>query len=207
MSTSTGFTQGGRLAPLEAWPTWARWGAVVFTYALLVASFWLMIQDRSLVRLLGLLVFVAMLPLMVYTGRALMRERCRAVDRRHVREFMPAIVIYMVVMLYAWPLQKSMSPGALKTALVLSPMLPIAWIIISCVRHVLASDELERRQHLEAIAVSASIVGMASMALGFLGASRILVLEGTYVLLFVYPALCLVYAAVRGYLIWRARRE
>lgn len=207
MSTFTGFTQGGRIAPLETWPTWARWGAVAFTYALLAASFVLMIQDSALVKLLGLAVFATGLPLMVYTGRALMRERCRAGDRRYIREFMPAIVIYMVVMLYAWPLQKGMPPGVLKTALVLSPMLPIAWIIIASVRHILASDELERRQHLESIAISASIVGVASMALGFLGAAKVLVLDGTLVLLFVYPALCLVYGAFRSYLIWRARRE
>ena len=207
MSTFTGFTQGGRLAPLEAWPTWARWGAVAFTYALLTASFFLMIQDSGPVKLLGLVVFATGLPLMVYTGRALMRERCRAGDRRYIREFMPAILIYMVVMLYAWPLQKGMPPGVLKTALVLSPMLPIAWIIIASVRHILASDELERRQHLESIAISASIVGVASMALGFLGAAKVLVLDGTLVLLFVYPALCLVYGAFRCYLIWRARRE
>jgi hypothetical protein len=184
-----------------------RWGAVAFTYALLAASFWLMIQGGTLVKLLGLVVFAAGLPLMVYTSRALTRERCRAADRRYVREFMPAILIYMAVMLYAWPLQKGMSPGVLKTALVLSPMLPIAWIIVACVRHVLASDELERRQHLEAIAISASVVGVASMALGFLGAAKILVLDGTLVLLFVYPVLCLVYGAFRSFLTWRARRE
>lgn len=207
MSVSTGFTQDGRLAPMEAWPTWARWGAVGFTYALLAASFWLMIQDPALVKLLGLLVFCTGLALMVYTGRALTRERCRAVDRRYIREFMPAILVYMAVMLYAWPLQKGMSPGVLKTALVLSPMLPVAWIIIACVRYILAGDELERRQHLDAIAISAALVGVASMALGFLGAAKILVLDGTLVLLFVYPALCLIYGAIRSYLIWRARSE
>ena len=195
------------MAPMEAWPTWARWGGVAFAYALLAASFWLMVRDSALVKLLGLAVFIAGLPVTVYTSRALIRERCRAVDRRYMREFMPAILIYMVVMLYAWPLQKGMSPGALKTALVLSPMLPIAWIVIACVRHILAGDELERRQHLEAIAISAAVVGVVSMALGFLGASRILVLDGTFVLLLTYPALCLIYGAVRGYLIWRARRE
>lgn len=207
MSTFTGLTPGGRLAPMDAWPTWARWGAVVFTYALLAASFFLMIQNGSLMKLLGLVVFATGLPLMVYTGRALTRERCRAADRRYVREFMPAILIYMAVMLYAWPLQKGMSSGVLKTALVLSPMLPIAWIIIACIRHILASDELERRQHLESIGISASVIGVASMALGFLGAAKVLVLDGTFVLLFVYPALCLVYGAVRCYLIWRVRRE
>ncbi|PXV59115.1 hypothetical protein SAMN04487785_10635 [Dyella jiangningensis] len=207
MSAANGSNLGARLSQMELWPAWARWGALTVAYGLLAASFWLMIRDGQLMKLLGLAVFAVGLPFLVYLGRAVGRERCRAADRRYVREFMPAMLVYMVVMLYAWPLQKGMAPGALKTALVLSPMLPIGWVIVACIRHVLASDELERRQHLEAIAISASVVGVVSMALGFLGAAKIFVLDGTFVLLFVYPALCLVYGAVRGYLVWRARRE
>jgi hypothetical protein len=207
MSASHGWVRGGRLTPMDTWPTWARWGAVAFAYVLLAGGLYLMLQDGLLLRLLGLAVFAVTMPLLVCTSRALMRERYRAADRRYLREFIPAMLIYMAVMLYAWPLQKGMSPGALKTALVLSPMLPIGWVIVVCIRHVLASDELERRQHVEAIAISAAVVSMVSMALGLLGAAKILVLEGTFVLLLLYPALCLVYGAVRSLLVWRARCE
>jgi hypothetical protein len=140
-------------------------------------------------------------------SQALGRERCRPADRRYMREFLPAMLIYMVVMLYLWPLQKGMPPGGLKTLLVLSPVLPIGWAILACVRYVLAGDEMERQQHLEAIAISAALISLVSMALGFLGAAKVLVLDGGMVLLFVYPAFCIVYGITRGVLVLRARRE
>lgn len=207
MSTFGGLRPGRWLAAMGTWPAWGRWSAVGFSGALLAASFWLLAQGGTLLRLLGLVVFAAALPLMMRIGQANKRERCRPADRRYMREFLPAMLTYMVVMLYLWPLQKGLPPGWLKTLLVLSPMLPIGWAILACVRYVLGGDEMERRQHLDAIAISASLISMVSMALGFLGAARVLVFDGGLALLFVYPAFCIVYGVVRAVLVVRARRE
>ena len=191
---------------MATWPKWGRWTFLVLTYVLLGSSFWLMFQG-ALLRVIGLLVFALAVPLIVRSAQAMARERYREGDRRFMREFLPAMVIYMVAMLYVWPLQKGMAPGLLKTALVLSPMLPISWAILASIRHVLSSDELERRQHLEAAAMGVAIVSVVSLALGLLSAAKILVLDSAIVLLMVYPALCLTYGAARCFLVWRAHRE
>jgi hypothetical protein len=192
---------------MASWPAWGRWVAAAVAGGSFAVSFWLLIQDGVLSRLVGLAMFAVSLPLMMRIGQAFSRERCRPADRRYMREFLPAMLIYMMVMLYLWPLQKGMPSGWLKTILVLSPMLPIGWAIVACVRYVLGGDEMERRQHLEAIAISASLISMVSMALGFLGAAKVLVLDGSLVLLFVYPAFCVVYGVARSILVLRARRE
>ncbi|WP_157956489.1 hypothetical protein [Dyella sp. C11] len=191
---------------MNTWPAWGRWCAAGLAYALLGISFWLMIQG-PVIRLVGLACFVVALPLLIVTGRAFTQERCRGGDRRFVREFMPAMVIYMVVMLYLWPLQKGMSPGWPKTTLVLLPMLPIIWAMLASIRHVLSSDELERRQHLEALAIGVSLVCVVAMGLGLLGAARVVVLDGATALLLVYPAICVTYGLTRCFMVWRARQE
>ncbi|QNK03047.1 hypothetical protein [Dyella telluris] len=203
MSAPRGWAWGA----MDAWPAWGRWTAALLAGIAMAADFWLLTQQAVLPRLIGLAVFAATLMFMMRIGQAIRRERCRPADRRYMREFLPAMLTYMVVMLYLWPLQKGMPPGALKLLLVLSPMLPIGWAIVACVRYVLAGDEMERQQHLDAIAISASIISMVSMALGFLCAARLLVLDGGLVLLFVYPSLCVVYGVVRAFLVMRARRE
>ncbi|RDI97223.1 hypothetical protein DVT68_17870 [Dyella solisilvae] len=188
------------------WPAWGRSAALLLAYALLAGGVWLMAVGGAAARFAGVLAVALSLPLLVHAGRAVARERSRASDRRYLREFMPAIVGYMLFMLYVWPLQKGMDPGWLKTALVLSPMLPVAGIIRASLRHVLASDERERRQHMEALAIGVVIVSLGSCALGFLGAARILVLDGATVLLFVYPAICITYGLACCFLTWRSYR-
>lgn len=195
------------VAPMTGWPAWGRWLAVVLLYIWLIAGFWLMVRSGFGLRLLGLAMFAAGLPFLVHSGRILMRERSRAADRRYTREFMPAMLLYMVVMLYVWPLQRGMPPGWLKTVTVLSPMLPIVWVIWASIRYVLASDEMQRRQHLEALAIGVSIVSVASLALGFLSAAKLLVLDASLVLLMVYPAICITYGVTRCLLISCARSE
>lgn len=194
------------MTSVNRWPAWLRWCAACVTYALLGVSFWLMVQGGVL-RMAGLACFAVALPLMLHFGRAFSGERTRAGDRRFAREFMPAMLIYMVVMLYLWPLHKGMAPGWPKAGLALLPMLPIGWAILASIRHVLASDELERRQHMEALAMGVALVCMVTMALGFLGAAGLLVLDGSLAMLLVYPAICVAYGVIRCHMGWRARGE
>jgi hypothetical protein len=176
------------------------------TCAVLIGGFWL-IALGGVVRLLGLAMLAVGIPLSVHAGRALRRERSRTVERRYAREFMPAMLIYMVAMLYVWPLQKTMEPGWLKVAAALLPVLPIAWLIVASIRYVLGHDELERRQHLEALAIGVAIVSVASMVLGFLAAAKLIVVDASLALLLVYPALSITYGMTHCVLVWRSRAE
>jgi hypothetical protein len=201
-----GTTDTGRLAPMHTWPAWGRWLLMGVTCAVLIGGFWL-IALGGVVRLLGLAMLAVGIPLSVHAGRALRRERSRTVERRYAREFMPAMLIYMVAMLYVWPLQKTMEPGWLKVAAALLPVLPIAWLIVASIRYVLGHDELERRQHLEALAIGVAIVSVASMVLGFLAAAKLIVVDASLALLLVYPALSITYGMTHCVLVWRSRAE
>jgi len=207
VSASGWWEAASRRVPIAGWPAWARWLAVALLYLWLFAGFWLMFKGSQGIRLLGLAMFAAGLPLLAHSGRILMRERSRPADRRYVRQFMPAMLLYMVVMLYVWPLQQGMPPGWLKTATVLSPVVPIIWVIWGSICYVLASDEMQRLQHLVALAIGVSVVCVASLALGFLGAARMIVLNGSLALMMVYPAVCITYGVARCVLVWRARSE
>lgn len=196
----------GRWPPMHVWPAWGRWLLMVMSCALLAGGFWLIVLG-GVWRVLGLAAVVAGIPLSVHAGRAVRRERSRTVERRYAREFMPAMLIYMVAMLYVWPLQKAMEPGLLKVGAVLLPVLPIAWLIVASIRYVLGHDELERRQHLEALAIGVAIVSVASLVLGFLAAAKLIAVDASLALLLVYPALSITYGMTHCVLVWRSRAE
>jgi hypothetical protein len=196
----------GRWPPMHVWPAWRRWLLVVMTCALLVGGFWLIVLG-GVWRVLGLAALATGIPLSVHVGRAVRQERSRAVERRYTREFMPAMLIYMVAMPYVWPLQKAMEPGLLKVGGALLPVLPIAWLIVASIRYVLGHDELERRQHLEALAIGVAIVSVVSMTVGFLAAAKLIVVDASLALLLVYPALTIAYGMTHCVLVWRSRAE
>ncbi|WP_430392299.1 hypothetical protein [Dyella sp. 20L07] len=195
------------LASMHTWPTWGRWLTLTTSYALLIGGLWLMVVGSSALRVLGLAAFVVAVPLTVHANRAVRKERSRKVDQRYAREFMPAMVAYVLFMLHVWPLQKTMESGWLKVATALLPVLPIAWLIIASIRYVLGCDEMERRQHLEALAVAVAIVSVVSMTLGFLAAAKVVTINGTTALFMVYPVLCFTYGVVHCGLVWRSRAE
>lgn len=192
---------------MHLWPAWARWLVLALGYALLLGGGWAMAWGEGPLRVLGLLAFAASMPLLIHAGRAAMRERSRQVDRRYAREFMPAMVAYMLLMIYVWPLQKGMAPGWPKLGIAILPALSVLWVIVASIRYVLGSDELERRQQLEALAIGAAIVSVAAMTMGFLASAGIFQVDGALVLLLVYPALCLTYGITKCWLVWRQRGE
>lgn len=197
-----GSVDTGRWAPMHTWPAWGRWLILAVTGALLAGGFWLIVLGGAW-RVAGLAALAAGISLSVHVGRAVRRERSRNVERRYTRQFVPAMLIYMVAMLYVWPLQKTMEPGLLKLAAALLPVLPIAWLIVASIRYVLGHDELERRQHLEALAIGVAIVSVASMVLGFLAAANLIVVDASLALLLVYPALSITYGLTHCVLVWR----
>jgi hypothetical protein len=192
---------------MHAWPLWGRWLTLVVTYLLFGLGLWALAEGEHVWRAAGLVVFAVAMPLMIHVGRAVMSERSRAVERRYVREFVPAMVVYMLVMLYVWPLQKGMEQGWLKAATALLPVLPIGWVIVASIRYVLGSDERERRQQLESLAIGVAIVSVVSMALGFLVAAKVMVVDSGLALLLVYPAVCLAGGAVRCLMQCRSHGE
>ena len=125
--------------------------------------------------------------------------------RRYRRELQTAMGAYVIVMLTVWPLVRTTDSRALRVLICAAPLLPLALTLRAILRHVRDSDELQRRLHLEALAISALVVSFASMSAGFLVAARVITLDGT-VLLWVFPALAALFGVLRGLVAWRYDR-
>lgn len=125
----------------------------------------------------------------------------RGVDRRYLREFLPAMIAYVAVMLLAWPLLPKVHAPALRFVVALLPLCPAALVARALVRRIVGGDELERRVFLEATALAALAVGLGSFALGFLQAAGLLQIRAA--LLYVLPAL---FACWGVALAWTRRR-
>lgn len=112
----------------------------------------------------------------------------RAVEKRYLREFLPAMVAYTVVMLTVWPLVRTTDDRLMRTLIALAPVIPVLFAVRAIIRQILGSDEMMQRLHLEALAISAGIVAVVSLTGGFLAAAQVINLDGS-ILLWVFPAL------------------
>ncbi|WP_266170326.1 hypothetical protein [Dyella subtropica] len=191
---------------MARWPAWQRWVLMLIVLSGLWGALMLSARTTSVtLRLLYLAVAVATMPLMIHVGRAVTcegRDPMRREDRRYVREFTLGMVTYVLTMMFVWPLLRQVEPVWLKGVIAFTPAIPVALVILAMVRYVLGSDEFMQRMHLQALAVAAGVVGFASMAVGFLVAAEVLALDGS-MLLYVYPALCVVYGVAFA---WSKRR-
>jgi len=124
------------------------------------------------------------------------------VDRRYLREFLPAVAAYTVIMLVAWPRVRGLETALQRGLGTLLPVIPLVFAVRAIVRKVLASDELELRVHLIAASVAACVVGTGSMVAGFLAAARAVEIDGSALTL-VFPALIAVWGLA---LAWSSRR-
>lgn len=198
----------GRMAigRMDEWPAWQRWSALVLAWALYIGGFWLLFATHGLaVRGLALLVLLAGLLLLVYASKAVLNERVRSIDRWQMRAALPAFLVYILLALYVLPLVDQITTPWLKAAAALSPMAPLLFVAWVMVRYVNRCDEMERRQQLEAAGVAVLVVGLLGMSLGLLSAAKLVVIDGTFALLMVLPALAVVYGLACVLAKWRHR--
>lgn len=130
----------------------------------------------------------------------------QALEKRYRRELGIAMLAYVIVMLTVWPLVRSTDSSALRVLVCVTPLLPLAYLLRAMLRHVRDSDELQRRLHLEALAIAAMIVSFASMTAGFLVTARVIALDGS-VLLWVFPVFAFLFGLLRCWLAWRYDRR
>ena len=120
----------------------------------------------------------------------------RAAEKRYLREFLPAMGAYTLVMLTVWPLARTTDDHMLRALIALAPVVPILFAVRAIIRHILGADEMMQRLHLEALAISAGIIGVVSLTAGFLAAAKVIELHGS-ILLWVFPALAATFGVVR----------
>lgn len=112
------------------------------------------------------------------------------------------MVVYVALMLFEWPLVGKTEGLALRTLLALLPAVPVVIVIALMARMVMRGDELEQRMHLVALSVATGVVSVASIIGAFLAIAHVWTVAGD-VLIWVFPALCLVYGATRLVLVRR----
>lgn len=129
------------------------------------------------------------------------RDPLRPAHVRHLREFIPAIIVYMVLVFAFKPLLARVDEPVFRTLIALMPVVPMVFVVRAMVRKLIDGDELERRMQLEAVSIASISVGLLSFAAAFLGVAGVLHLE--HPLMMILPALFVAYALA---LLWIRRR-
>lgn len=107
---------------------------------------------------------------------------------------MPA---YVAVMMFVWPLVRTVSGLPLNGLIALATLLPMLYVIAPMAWRIRHSDELEQRTHLIALGAATTVGGALSLAGGFLVSARVLMLDGS-ILLRVFPLIMASYRITRG---------
>lgn len=95
-------------------------------------------------------------------------NRTLATNRRYQKELGGALLLYMALLVGALVLSDGMQGGALRTVLLLSPMLAFALAVRAIVRLVRDTDEFLRKSMLEQLAVAAAGTAGITFTYGFL---------------------------------------
>ena len=101
---------------------------------------------------------------------------------------------YLCLVLLSLPLAKHATSLPLKAFLTLVPLLPMFAALWLIALQIMRSDELKQRVHLIALSVATGVVSALSLVAGFLAATHVVDFDGD-VLIWVMPALCLIYGA------------
>jgi hypothetical protein len=126
----------------------------------------------------------------------------RQKQTRYQNKLMLAMSVYVGVMLFVWPLVRTVGDVPLKTLIALAPLLPMLYVITLMARRIRDSDELEQRNHLIGLGVATGVVGALSLAGGFLASAQVVNLDGS-VLIWVFPLMMACYGTTR----WLVARQ
>ena len=92
----------------------------------------------------------------------------RDARRKYLVELGGSMVIYMAVLYGSLILAKPMAEGTVRTALLLTPMIPIGFAIWAIARQFRRMDEFVRLRTLESLAIAAAVTVGLSLTYGFL---------------------------------------
>jgi len=95
-----------------------------------------------------------------------MRER--EASRKYQLELGGAMLLYVIVLFGSIHIAKPMQPGAARTALLLSPMIPLLLATWAIARQFARMDEFVRLRTLEGLAIAAAVTASLTLTYGFL---------------------------------------
>ena len=129
----------------------------------------------------------------------------RAVHKRYLREFLPAMLAYVVLIVLSGLLLPKTAGLPWRVALAL---LPIVLAIRAMVRVLHDQDELERRIDLESFAIAAMATGFGFFSFGLLLLADVgWQVRGGAVAIWVMPCLFMTFGLAKLLVVWRYRRH
>lgn len=168
--------------------------------ALSVGASWLRlpVDDTARGFLAGLGVGGLLLALLLwFTPGGIHDSAPHALARRYYREFFPPMACYVIVMLVWKRLLDGVDATWLRAAIALLPAAFVILVIRAIARYVRDSDEMQRRIELESVGIAAGLTGATFMSAGFLQSAKLIDVQASAAMLWVFPALCLFYGVVK----------
>jgi len=130
----------------------------------------------------------------------------REVHKRYLREFLPAMAAYVVLILVFGAFARGIESVAWRVVLALLPLLPILAAIRAMVRMLRDQDELERRIDLEAWAIAAMVTGFGFFSFGLLMLAGVgWEVRGGTAAIWVMPCLFGTFGIAKLLVVWRYR--
>lgn len=129
----------------------------------------------------------------------------RAVHKRYLREFIPAMFAYVALIILYGAFVPRIESLFLKVVLALLPLMPIALVIRAIVRVIRDQDELERRIDLEAIAIASTTTGFGFFSFGLLTSAVDWKIGSDAVAIWVLPCLFASFGLAKCFVAWRYR--
>ena len=138
--------------------------------------------------------------LLWFTPGHLLDTATPALTRRYFREFAPPMSAYFLVMLVWKYLLGVIQLPVLRVLVALLPALLVGMAIRATARYVRDSDEMQRRIELESVGIAAGLVSMGYMSAGFLQSAKLIAVDATAAMLWVFPLLCLSYGVAKVFI-------
>ena len=155
------------------------------------------VSDRNLGLLVGIAAGAVLSAVLVWFSPDTSDAVPKALMQRYRREFTPALVAYIGVMVFWKQLLGQVSSPWLRLLVALLPAVLVLWIMRAFIRYVRASDELQRRIELESGCTAALLVGAGYMAAGFVQTAGLIDVPAKLAMLWVFPSLCLAYGVAK----------
>jgi hypothetical protein len=102
---------------------------------------------------------------LLYEVRAMYQKR---INHTYLREMLGALVLYCALLVLAIRIGRPLDEGALRTALLVSPMIGFGLMLWAIARHIRRVDEYVRQLLLESIGLGAGITAGLTFTYGFL---------------------------------------
>ena len=118
--------------------------------------------------------------------------------RRYLREFMPSMAAYVVVLCLSLWLLKRVDGDWLRSVVALLPVAPIALAMRAIIRYIRDTDELQQKIELAAVSIATASVSLLYMSGGFLQLAKVIDVPSGMAMIWVFPLVCFTYGIAKA---------